>query len=290
MSVFLLAALAAVGFGAMGIVIRLGQRRVVDAPAAGAVIVTIAAFVAAAVALADGFGGADARTYAFLALAGALAPGLTQATFVHAVRLAGPSRATLVSNTFPLFGAAFAVAFLGEELGLGVAAGILLVVLGAAALAWEGSRPADFRVLGLAVALACAVAFASRDITIRHSLNGSGIQQTDAAAVSLAAAAATSWTFLVLNARGRAAAARFAAALPAYAVAGVVLAIAYEGLVGALSRGRVVVVAPVVATQSLWTVLLSLAVFGRAREAIGPRLALAALLMVAGTALVGAFR
>lgn len=290
MTVFLFAALAAVGFGAMGVVIRLGQRRVLDAPAAAVVIVSTAALATSAVALPGGVGGGSGTTYVLLALAGILAPGLTQGMFVHAVRLAGPSRATLVSNTFPLFGAAFAVAFLGEELGPGVAAGILLVVLGASALAWERTRPAAFQALGLLVALGCAVAFATRDNTVRHALDGSGVAGTDAVAISLVAAAATAWTYLAVSSRGRGVGARLAAALPPYLPAGVVLAVAYEGLVGALARGTVVVVAPLVATQSLWTVLLALFVLGRANDAIGRRLVIAALLMAAGTGLVGAFR
>jgi hypothetical protein len=78
--------------------------------------------------------------------------------------------------------------------------------------------------------------------------------------------------------------------LPAFLPSGIVLALAYEGIVGALARGPVRVVAPVVATQSLWTVVLAVVVLGRAPERVGFRLLLAALLMAAGTSLVGAAR
>jgi uncharacterized membrane protein len=57
----------------------------------------------------------------------------------------------------------------------------------------------------------------------------------------------------------------------------------------ALDAGEVTVVAPLNATQSLWAVLLAGAFLPRV-EAVGLRLALAAVLVVAGGALVGATR
>ena len=59
--------------------------------------------------------------------------------------------------------------------------------------------------------------------------------------------------------------------------------------VEAFDRGRVTVVAPLNATQSLWAVLLAALVLGRS-EAIGRRLVLAAVLVVAGGVLIGATR
>jgi uncharacterized membrane protein len=63
----------------------------------------------------------------------------------------------------------------------------------------------------------------------------------------------------------------------------------YVTLVAALDRGRVTVVAPLNGTNALWTVLFAALVLGRA-EAVGRRLVLAAALIVAGGALVGATR
>jgi drug/metabolite transporter (DMT)-like permease len=65
--------------------------------------------------------------------------------------------------------------------------------------------------------------------------------------------------------------------------------LAYIALLLAFSRGDVTVVAPLNATQSLWGVLLAAALLGRV-EAVGPRLVLAASLVVAGGVLVGATR
>jgi drug/metabolite transporter (DMT)-like permease len=71
--------------------------------------------------------------------------------------------------------------------------------------------------------------------------------------------------------------------------AAALLGIAYTCLFVALDRGRVTVVAPLNATQSLWAVLLA-AVLLRAHEQVGRRLVLAAALVVAGSALVAATR
>lgn len=288
---FVFAAVAAIGLGAMGVVISLGQRRVVDAPAAAVVIVATAALITMLVALPGGLGSdAEPGTLAFLAVAGALAPGLGQGMFVHAVQLAGPSRATLVLNSSPVFAVAIAVALLGEELTVGVAVGTVLIVSGAMTLAWERTRPEGFRLAGLAVAGVSALLVGTQNNVLRHGLEASALPGTDAVALSLIAASVVAFAYLAVSSRGNRLGARLAAAAPAYLPAGVVFAISFEGLVGALDRGQVVVVAPLVATQTMWTVAFALIVLGQARERVGLRLVGAAALMVSGTALVGAYR
>ena len=63
----------------------------------------------------------------------------------------------------------------------------------------------------------------------------------------------------------------------------------YVSLFEAYYRGRVTVVAPLVAIESLVGVGLS-ALFLRESELVGKRLVFGALLIVAGGALIGAFR
>jgi uncharacterized membrane protein len=70
---------------------------------------------------------------------------------------------------------------------------------------------------------------------------------------------------------------------------GVVLAGGYVCLLEALSRGRVSIVAPLNATQSLFAVAFA-AVALRNTEAIGPRLVATSVLIVAGGALIGIVR
>ena len=81
---------------------------------------------------------------------------------------------------------------------------------------------------------------------------------------------------------------RVPALLPFLGV-GVLFGLSYVALFEAYYRGRVTVVSPLVATESLWGVGLSLLLI-RQREQIGRRLIAGAVLVVAGGALVGAFR
>jgi len=71
--------------------------------------------------------------------------------------------------------------------------------------------------------------------------------------------------------------------------AGVCFGLSYVLLFEAYWRGRVTVVSPLVATESLFGVLLAY-VFVRHTEGVGRRLALGALLVVAGGAVIGAVR
>ena len=71
--------------------------------------------------------------------------------------------------------------------------------------------------------------------------------------------------------------------------AGVLFGLSYVSLFEAYYRGRVTVVAPLVAIESLVGVALS-ALFLRDSELVGKRLLLGAALIVAGGALIGAFR
>ncbi|MFZ1881058.1 MAG: EamA family transporter, partial [Gaiellaceae bacterium] len=73
------------------------------------------------------------------------------------------------------------------------------------------------------------------------------------------------------------------------APAGVLFGLSYVCLFEAYFRGRVSVVSPLVATESLWGVGLS-ALLIRHTEGMGRRLAIGALLVVAGGALIGATR
>jgi uncharacterized membrane protein len=73
------------------------------------------------------------------------------------------------------------------------------------------------------------------------------------------------------------------------APAGVMFGLSYVLLFEAYWRGRVTVVSPLVATESLWGVLLA-ALLVRHTEGMGRRLALGALLVVAGGAVIGGTR
>ena len=150
------------------------------------------------------------------------------------------------------------------------------------------TRPEHFRLLGGVLALLCAVMFAGRDNLVRWASRDAHPPPLVATATSLVCAAAVLIAWLVV-ARRRTIRARLAHGVPAFAVAGLCLGLAYAALVAGLDRGRVSVVAPLNATQSLWAVVFA-ALFLRQSEAIGRRVTLAAVLVVAGGALIGIFR
>jgi uncharacterized membrane protein len=70
---------------------------------------------------------------------------------------------------------------------------------------------------------------------------------------------------------------------------GLTYGLSYVLLFEAFYRGRVSVVSPLIATESLWTVVLAL-LFLRRHEHVGLRLVAGAVLVVAGGILIGASR
>ena len=82
---------------------------------------------------------------------------------------------------------------------------------------------------------------------------------------------------------------RLRAATMPFLLSALVTAGAQASLLEALDRERVTIVAPLVGTGVLWTVVFA-AIFLRRSELIGPRLVVVAALVVAGGALVGGTR
>ena len=288
MAAVLFGALAGALFGVLALAVRSGLRRGAD-PEGGALVVTGVAVAVSAVlaapSAADGFRLAD--LWPFL-LAGALVPGASQILFILAVRDAGPSRAAILIGTAPLISVLIALTVLDEPFRPLLLVGTVLVVAGGAALAAERMRPEHFRLLGAVLALICAALFAVRDNIVRWAARGTHPPPLVASTAALLAATAFVLAYLLLV-RRRGLGSRLRPALPAFAAAGVTLGLAYGSLLEAFDRGRVSVVAPLNATQSLWAVLLSAVLIGRS-EVIGRRTVLAGLLVVAGCAIIGAVR
>jgi drug/metabolite transporter (DMT)-like permease len=289
-SAVLFAALAGALFGALAVAVRYGLRRGAD-PEVGAIVVAgvglaVSAVAAIPSAASDGVHAAD--LWPFL-LIGALVPGASQILFILAIRDAGPSRASILIGIAPLMSVAIALALLGEPFQPLLMLGTALVVAGGAALARERSRPEHFRALGAFLALVCAALFAVRDNVARWAARETHPPPLVATTASLLGAFTVILVYLLVV-RRPALRTHLRSALPAFAAAGVGLGLAYASLLEAFDRGRVSVVAPLNATQSLWAVLFSALVIGRRSEAIGPRLVAAGLLVVAGSSLIGLVR
>jgi len=274
-----LALASAALFGSMTVALRFALAREPDAEA-GAVLTIAAALLVTLPFVAAGE--IDlAGTWPFL-LAGVLGPGCSQLLFTLAVRDAGPSRTSVTVGTAPLFSVAIALVLLNEPAKAGVIAGAILIVTGGILLVREPGRPEHVKWIGLAYALAATVIFAVRDNLVRHLSLDTGVEPALAAASTLFAGGVTVAVWLLVS-RRRLPTKGFRAFVPA----GVLFGLSYICLFEAYYRGRVSVVSPLVATESLWGVGLS-ALLIRQTEGMGRRIAIGAVLVVAGGVLIGA--
>lgn len=270
MTVVLLALSSSATFGAMTIAIRFGLRGGNAATAALSMLLwATAVSVVAALPRHDLH-----RTWEFL-LAGLLAPGCSQVLFTLSVREAGPSRTSIAVGAAPLVAVVGALLFLGEPLRMLLVLGALAIVGGSIALASERDRPAHVRPAALLFAVGAMTLFAVRDDIIR-ALHAHASPEAAAAATFVGGT-------LVSSLWARRAPSRDE--LRRLAPAGILFGCSYVTLFEAYFRGRVSVVSPLVATESLWAVGLSALLL--AHERVGARLAAGALLVVAGGVLIG---
>jgi drug/metabolite transporter (DMT)-like permease len=285
--VVLLAAGAALSFGALAVTIRLALGPGIDAEAAALVTTLIAGVICAALSIVAGdLSGLDwADTWPFF-VTGLFAPGISQIFFTRAVGLIGASRTAVFVGISPVLSAAIAVTVLDEPLHIALVIGTLLVVAGGTLLVRERSRPVGFASLGIGLALGAALLFAIRDNLVRWAARGSDVPGFIAASASLASASIV-MVLVVLSQPN--AWDRVRRASRPFLLSGLLYGTSYGCLYSAFDRGRVTVVAPLVATESLFAVLISMLVLRRS-ERIGPKLILAATLVVAGGALISGFR
>jgi drug/metabolite transporter (DMT)-like permease len=284
-----LACASAALFGAMAVAVRFALRRA-DDPVLGAFAMsTVALAVTAVIGLASSLGDSlDVSELWPFFLAGAIAPGLSQILFTRAVREAGAARTAVLMGTAPLVAVAIALVALREPVRAPLLIGAALIVAGGIALAGERVRPADFRRLGIVFAVLATVMFATRDNLLRWLVGETDTHALVTAPVTLLAGSGTVALYLAAT-RGRAWARGYGVVVRAFFPAGVLFGLSYVALFEAYYRGRVTVVAPLVATESLWGVLFA-ALLLRRSELVGRRLVAGAALIVAGGALIGAWR
>lgn len=287
MTAVLLACASAALFGAMAVAIRLGLRDLDDAELGSFAMSSLALALTAALGLAVSHGAGLADAWPFLA-AGVVAPGISQVLFVRAVRDAGAARTSVLMGTAPLVAVVIAFTILSEPVSAGLIAGGLLIVSGGISLANERVRPEDFRRLGVVFAVAATVLFAVRDNVVRALATDSDVPPLVAVPVSLFAAVATVAVYLVVTRRGSWALG-YGGAVRTFAPAALIFGLSYVLLFEAYYHGRVSVVAPLVATESLWGVAFA-ALFLRRSELVGRRLVLGAVLIVAGGVVIGLSR
>ncbi len=181
--VFLALASAAL-FGAMTVAVRLGLLRMPDVRL-GAAATALVAFGVALAATPFGSGETNLRDLALFALAGLLAPGVSQLLFTLAVRDAGAARASVIVGAAPLVTVALGLLVLDEPFELALLVGAALIVVGGTALVWERLRPESFRAVGIVWAIGCTLLFASRDTFVRWFSGETPVASTAGAAATL---------------------------------------------------------------------------------------------------------
>jgi drug/metabolite transporter (DMT)-like permease len=263
MDAVLLALFSAALFGAMTVALRPALAHGED-PLAGALTTVVPALCVGLLAATVAGAWHDVSAVWPFALAGLIAPGVSQTLFTLAVRDAGPSRTSATAGTAPLFAVTFAVVLLDEPLVAGIVLGAVLIVGGGVALASERDRPEHVKATGLLLALAAALAFALRDTLARWLAVDTDVAPELAITATLAAGMLAMLVTLLVT-RRRVPTAR--AWLP-FVPAGVLFGLSYVSLYEAFYRGRLSVVSPLVATESLFGVGLS-ALFLRHARASG---------------------
>jgi drug/metabolite transporter (DMT)-like permease len=281
-----LALCSAVLFGSLSVTLRYALRRRPD-PEAGALVTALVALIPCGIGALVAWDW-DGTLWPFI-IAGLLAPGGSQLLYVLAIRDAGPSRTAVLVGMAPLVSVTIAFAVLGEPASAPLIVGAVLIVLGGLVLAGERVRPATFRGIGVVFALGAAAFFATRDNLVRHLAEDTEVGPQFAAILTIATGAVVMACYLATR-RGPGRVARdVRAAVPAFALSGLVWGLSYVFLFEAFYRGRVSVVSPLVATESLFGVLLA-ALLLRHSELVSRHLWAGAALIVAGGMLIGAFR
>jgi drug/metabolite transporter (DMT)-like permease len=279
-----LASLASLFFGVLAVTMRMCFRSGASFGPVALATTGGAAVVALVVALAaHGTHEVTLHSVWPFVVAGVVAPGVSQLLFVRAIELIGASRTAVLVGIAPLLSAGFAIALLGEPVRTGLVAGTLALVAGGVLLTWERTAT-RLPALGFIVGGIAAVAIAARDNFVRWAAKENALPGTSAAALSLVAA--TVFLFLLFGRSSRRGLWEQRRVVVASAL---LLGAAYACLLEALDRGRVTVVAPLYATESLWAVLFA-ALLLRSSEAVGRRLVVAAVLMVLGGVLIGISR
>ena len=283
-------ALAGVLFGAMAVAVRVGLSIAAATPREAqrslASVAALVALVAAAAAVGGEVSPPSSGRSRSRACSCRACP---QLVMVQAIRHAGASRALIVVGVAPLLSVLLALVLLDEPFVPALAIGTVLVV--AAGLLLAGERAAG----ALPPPRRRARAALRRDVRRSATTSSAGRPRDGAPAAARCdgdrrsrsrqrSSSPGSWSSGRLDAPP---ASRPGAA--AFVVAGLCLGLAYAALRRRPRHGRVSVVAPLNATQSLWAVVFA-ALLLRRTEAIGRRVVLAALLVVAGGALIGVFR
>jgi drug/metabolite transporter (DMT)-like permease len=282
----LFALTSAILFGCVPVVLRFAFRRCPDAQI-GALCTVLTALVVTGMSAIAAWSWAP-NVWPFF-LAGVLSPGISQLLFLSAINISGSARTSVVIGMAPLVSITIAVTLLSEPLRAPLLVGALCIVAGSVALAGERGRPPGFRRIGLVLAFGAATLFASRDSLVRWLAGGTRVHPELACAASILSGALVVAGYLAVTRGPRTVAVSLRRNHLVFVPAGVMFGLSFVALFEAYYRGRVTVVSPLIATESLWSVLASALILRRS-ELVGRQLVFGAFVVVLGGALIGISR
>ena len=223
------------------------------------------------------------------AVTGIMQPALSMYFANEAFSRAGATVVATFTNTTPLIAAALAIGFLGERMTLAIAAGTVLTVLGITTLAWmPASRGAGWLAGG--GGMAAALLFATGTAVIRGVNQVIGKVGIDLLPNPfMAGFCSFGVSFAVLAAVYRWRRGRWPGNVPRqgltyFCITGVCVAAGIGLLYAALLLGTVTVVAPMVATYPVFTMLVAAALRD---ERITPKVLTGVALVMAGVGIIG---
>jgi drug/metabolite transporter, DME family len=215
--------------------------------------------------------------------AGIFAPGIGRTLSYVGIERIGVARSVPIVNSSPIFASIFAVLFLGETWILQNIIGTLLVISGVVTLSMVKPAVGEWHKRDIIFPIIGALAFGASS-----NLRKAGLSYVSMPllAAAVTAGSAAIFSFILLQIRGGKAAFKLTRnSAPWLIAAGFFNTAALLSVFYALSRGKVVIVDPLVSSNPVMTLLLT-AIFLRDLEALNLRVIVGALLTVAGTILV----
>jgi len=277
----LLALAASVLFGVGGVLSRRGLQHANPLAAAVVSVTVTTAFVWCLTLLSGPVSRLFTwRIWPFL-VGGLVAPGLSRLMSFVGIDRIGVARTTSLMAAAPLFAVLIAMACLGERPTPLLLLGAVAIVGGGVLLALRSRHEMHWRRRDMIFPALGALGFAFRDNLSRWGLRDFG----DALAAAAAATVTSLLLMVICAVVWRARLSLPAASLGFFALSGVCEGSAYLLMWRALSIGSVSVVSPLVNSYSIVAIALA-AIFLRDLERVTWRITLAAVLVVAGVALV----
>lgn len=275
-----IALMAAFAYAAVSVSSRLGLRYSTPLTATCMAMGVRMILLWCAVLLTGGVPQVASLAFLLFVFLGVMQTGTSYLTFTGVARI-GASRSQPLRTTYPLWSAAWSVALLGESLTPGVLTGTVLVVSGTILISWSPDRTMlSYRwwhiLFPLSAAFLAGIAFPVR----RYALDISNQPLFFAAVLATVASVCLVVSMAAGGTRERIVWER--RALFPFIVAGVFETAASLLSLIAVGMGKVVAVAPLVATSPLWTLFLTVLML-RGVERISARSVGGTLAVVAGT-------